>query len=225
MSDRELIQACAEENDSAAWEEFASRYKKPISLSIIRTAHEWGRAATEILDDLIQETFLRLYSNQCHLLLQFAIQHPEAAVVGYLKTIAVNLTHDHFRASFSEKRGRGQVQQLPSDPDFETNITPDDAHKDMEQQILLNQIDQFVIECSSGACQDRDLLIFRLHYRQGMTASAIAALPGIGLGAKGVESAIFRLTKQVRERIADARFRKSTDPELDEKGFYPTESV
>jgi len=225
MSDQELVRACAENDDSAAWEEFVSRYKKAISLSIIRTAHEWGKTATEILDDLIQETFFKLYANQCRLLLHFTIQHPEAPVVGYIKTIAINVTHDHFRVLFTEKRGRGQIQQLPADPDFETNIAPHDSHKAMEQQVLLSQIDQCLIKCSSGADKDRDLLIFRLHYRHGMSASAIAALPGIGLSAKGVESAIFRLTKQVRERIVDTRFRKSTDPEPGEKGFQSTESV
>jgi DNA-directed RNA polymerase specialized sigma24 family protein len=225
MSDQELVRACAEDDDSAAWEEFVSRYKKAISLSIIRTAHEWGQTATEIFDDLIQETFLKLYANHCRLLLQFTIQHPEAPVIGYVKTIAINLTHDHFRVLFTEKRGRGQIQQLPSDSDFETNIAPDDAHIAMEQHVILSQIDQCLIKCASGADKDRDLLIFRLYYRQGMSANAIAALPGIGIGAKGVESAIFRLTKQVRERIADTRFRKPSDTEPDEKGFQPTESV
>jgi RNA polymerase sigma-70 factor (ECF subfamily) len=225
MSDQELVHACAEDDNSAAWEEFVSRYKKPISLSIIRTSHEWGQTATEILDDLIQETFLKLYANHCRLLLQFAIQHPEAPVVGYVKTMAINVTHDHFRALFAEKRGSGQIQQLPADSDFETNILPDNSYKAIEQSVLLSQIDQFVIECSSGTDKDRDLLIFRLHYRQGMSASAIAALPGIGLGAKGVESAIFRLTKLIRERIVDTRLRNSTNSGPDEKGFHSTESV
>jgi RNA polymerase sigma-70 factor, ECF subfamily len=225
MSDQALIRACAEDDDSAAWEEFVSRFKKAISLSIIRTAREWGQIATEILDDLIQETFLKLYANQCRSLLHFTIQHPEAPVVGYIKTIAINLTRDHFRALFTEKRGGGQMQQLPADSDYETNILPDHSHKVMEQQVLLSQIEQFVFQCSSGADRDRDLLIFTLHYRQGMSASAIAALPGIGLTTKGVESAIFRLTKQVRARIADTRLKTTTDLARDEKGFQSPESV
>jgi RNA polymerase sigma-70 factor, ECF subfamily len=222
ISDQELIRACAENNDGAAWEAFVSRHKRAISLSIIRIAHEWGQTATEILDDLIQETFLKLYANQCCLLLQFTIHHPEAPVVGYIKTIAMNVTHDYFRILFTEKRGRGQIQQIPSDPEFEANMVPDNSHKAMERHILLNQIDQYATQCSSGIDQDRDLLIFRLHYRQGMSASAIAALPGIRLSAKGVESAIFRLTKQIRERIANTHLRK---PEPDEKGFQSPESV
>jgi hypothetical protein len=34
-----------------------------------------------------------------------------------------------------------------------------------------------------------------------MSAKGIAALPTVGLTAKGVESAIFRLTRLVREQI------------------------
>ena len=213
MSDQELVRACAEDDDSAAWEELVSRYKKPISLSVIRTAHEWGQAATEILGDLIQETFLKLYANQCRLLLQFTIQHPEAPVVSYVKTIAINVARDHFRVIFTDKRGGGQIQQFPSDPNFEPKNVPGHSHKGMEQQVLLSQIDQCLVQCSSGDDKDRDVRIYRLHYWQGMSASEIATLPGIGLGAKGVESAIFRITKQIRERIAGTRLKKSTDSE------------
>ena len=45
-----------------------------------------------------------------------------------------------------------------------------------------------------------------------MTAKAIAALPTIGLTAKGVEAAIFRLTRQVREQVVGAGTQNSAAP-------------
>jgi len=39
MSAEELIRACAEGNDDAAWEEFVARFHRPISLSIIRASY------------------------------------------------------------------------------------------------------------------------------------------------------------------------------------------
>src|ERR1700730_150094 len=38
MSVAELIRACAESNDGAAWEEFVARFQRPIGLSVLRTA-------------------------------------------------------------------------------------------------------------------------------------------------------------------------------------------
>jgi RNA polymerase sigma-70 factor (ECF subfamily) len=217
MSEQELIRACAEVDDNAAWEEFVSRYKRPISLSILRIAREWGQTPAEILDDLIQETFLKLYADKCRLLLQFTIQHPEAAVVGYIKTIAINLTHDYFRSLFADKQGGGQVQQL--DPELEPRTKPVDSRKVIEQPVLLGEIDRYLIHACSGSHKDRDLLIFRLHYWQGMSASAIAGVSGIILSAKGVETAIYRLTRLVREHIVGTRSDRTANSEPEKKDF------
>ena len=203
ISDQELVRACAEVNDDAAWMEFVSRFSKAISLSIIRTARDRGQTGREIVDDLVQEAFLKLYAGRCRLLLEFILRHPEAPVIGYIKTTAINLTHDYFRSLWADKHGGGHVQQF--DPELERKIKPVDSQKVIEQPVLLNQIEQCLEQACSGPDKERDLLIFRLHYRQGMSASMIAELPGIGLSAKGVESAIFRMTRLVREELARGR--------------------
>jgi len=59
-------------------------------------------------------------------------------------------------------------------------------------------------DCAAGSHQQRDCLIFWFYYQQGMSAKAIAALATVQLTAKGVETVIFRLTRCVRERLADA---------------------
>src|SRR5579864_8958777 len=97
MSAEDLIRACTELNDGAAWTELVARYRRPISLSIIRAADQWGQAPQEIVDDLVQETFLKLCADRCCLLLEFTVQHPEA-VAGYIKTIALNVARDYFKA-------------------------------------------------------------------------------------------------------------------------------
>lgn len=227
MSAEELIHACAEFNDGAAWEEFVARFRLPISLSILRIAYRWGGIPRQIVDDLVQETYLKLCSDKCHLLRAFAIQHPEA-VPAYIKTIAINVAHDHFKALHSQKRGSGETAQLLE------NIEPQaqsgnpggnlSAQSGMEREVLLKQIDRFLGACSQGPDQERDRLIFWLYYQQGMSAKAIAALPTVGLTAKGVESAIFRLTRLVREQIAGLRSQPSASPQSGEKGFRPAES-
>jgi RNA polymerase sigma-70 factor (ECF subfamily) len=204
MTAEQLVRACAESHDGAAWHEFVSRFHRPVSLSIIRTARQWGAFPQQVVDDLVQETYLKLCANRCRLLRDFATQHPEA-VAGYIKTIAINVARDHFKAAHSQKRGSGGTSQLLENVEpFAENgsLGSKDA---MERELLLKEIDH----CLEGPEQERDRLIFWLYYQQGLSARAIADLPTIGLTAKGVESAIFRLTLMVRERMAGLRPRTS----------------
>jgi RNA polymerase sigma-70 factor, ECF subfamily len=223
MSELQLIRACAESNDGAAWDEFVSRFHRSISLSVIRTANQWGQAPNQVVDDLVQETYLKLCAGRCSLLLRFAEQHPEA-VPGYIKTIAVNVAHDHFKSVHSQKRGAGEPQESLAEIDPESAAEGFGGQCAMERQILLKQIDECLGACLVGPDQERDRLIFWLYYRQGLSAKAIAALPTVGLTAKGVESAILRLTRLVRQQIVDLRPEPASGSKPEEKGFPPAES-
>jgi RNA polymerase sigma-70 factor (ECF subfamily) len=223
MSVEQLVCACAESTDSAAWDEFVSRFHRAISLSIIRVAHHWGHAPQQVVDDLVQETYLKLCVDRCRLLYEFAVQHPEA-VPGYVKTIAVNVGHDYFKALHSQKRGSGKVDQVDEDLEPKQLRGSLGGQEAIEREVLLKQIDQCLESCSEGPDKDRDRLIFWLHYQQGLSAKAIAALPTVCLTAKGVESAISRLTKLVREHVVNLQSELTTKPVEGEKGYRPAES-
>jgi DNA-directed RNA polymerase specialized sigma24 family protein len=49
---------------------------------------------------------------------------------------------------------------------------------------------------------ERDRTIFWLHYRQGLTATQIAAIPTLNLTVKGVESTLWRLKELVKHRMS-----------------------
>ncbi len=233
ISEPELIRACAESNDCAAWDEFVSRFHRAISLSILRTAYQWGEAPRQLVDDLVQETYLKLCADQCRQLLNFALQHPEA-VTGYIKTIAANVARDHFKSVHCQKRGSGRATESLTDVDAPAEGGSAGGAVAMEREVLFQQIDRCLNACTVGPGQERDRLIFWFYYRQGMSAKAIAALPNIGLTAKGVESALLRLTSLVRERMVSERdLRQKADhrdsepssgANPDEKGFSPAES-
>jgi RNA polymerase sigma-70 factor (ECF subfamily) len=223
LNTEQLIHLCARSGDGAAWDEFVSRFHRAISLSIIRTAYQWGHAPRQLVDDLVQETYLKLCTNQCRLLLEFAAQHPEA-VLGYIRTIAVNVARDYFKSVHSQKRGAGQSQDSLAEIDPKAETESLGGQEAMERQILLKQIDQCLGTCATGPDQERDRLIFWLYYQQGMSAKAIAELPTIRLTAKGVESAIMRLTRLVRQQIVSIRSDAPHRTEPGEKGFRPAES-
>jgi len=211
MSVEELIRACAESNDGAAWREFVARFQRPISLSILRIAYQWDGVPQQVVDDLVQETYLKLCADKLPLLLGFAVRHPEAAV-GYMKTIAVNVARDHFKSRYSQKRGEGETDQFPDEIQMRNQRGGFGGADAVEREVLIKEIHRCLEECSAGPDRERDCLIFRLYYQQGMTAKAIAALPTIGLTAKGVEAAIFRLTRQVREQVVGAGTQNSAAP-------------
>jgi RNA polymerase sigma-70 factor, ECF subfamily len=159
MSEEQLIRACAQSNDSAAWDEFVSRFHRAISLSIIRTAYRWNQTPQQVVDDLVQETYLKLCANKCRLLLEFAVRHPEA-LSGYIKTIAANVAHDHFKSLHSQKRGSGETGQLPEDVELPAPRGDLAGQAAIERQVLLKEIDSCLETCSEGADKERDHLIF-----------------------------------------------------------------
>jgi|SRR5882672_1729084 len=204
MSIKELICACAEGNDGAAWEEFVTRFQRPISLSIARTVSKWGKDPALFVDDLLQEVYCKLWADKCRLLSQFTQQHSDEAVLGYIKTIAINLAHDHFKSLHSQRQGGGATDQLREDfepPAHGGSFGHPDA---MDREVFLMQVDAQLQDCAAGSNQERDCLIFWFYYLQGMSAKAIAALATIKLTAKGVEAVIFRLTRCVREHLGNA---------------------
>lgn len=221
MSGEELIRACAD-NDGAAWDEFVSRFYRPISLSIIRAAYQWGEIPQQVVDDLVQDTYLKLCGNKCRQLLEFAAKHPEK-IVGYVKTTAMNVARDHFKSLHAQRHGSGEVNQIAEESDPKAAPTQLGGQEAMEREVLFNQIDECIEFCLEGPDRDRDRTIFWLYYQQGMTAKDIAALPTIDLSDKGVESVIVRTIRLVRERIVGMEIQIGSIQQR-EKGFLPAES-
>jgi RNA polymerase sigma-70 factor (ECF subfamily) len=210
MSAEELIRACAESNDGEAWSEFVARFQRPISLSLHRTACQWGKNPAQFVDDLLQETYLKLCADKCRLLLEFAEKHSDGTVLGYVKTIAINVAHDHFKSLHSLKRGAGETDQLQEDSDPAADRCSFGGPEAMHREVFLVQVNEQVENCAAGSNQERDCLIFWFYYLQGMSAKAIAALATVKLTAKGVEAVIYRLTRCVREHFGNSGMPDST---------------
>jgi RNA polymerase sigma-70 factor (ECF subfamily) len=200
LSLQEVVGLCAGSSDDEAWEEFVSRVGKPISLTILRTASLWGEPSRTLVEDLIQVTYLKLWEGGCCLLRDFAIQRPEA-ILGYLKKMAANVTHDHFKHGHSQSSGGEQPHVSTSDVDLEAGKEVHGSQEKLAFGVFLNEIDEYLRRCLRGPDQERDRTIFWLYFRQGMSTKEIASLPTIGLGTKGVGSVIERLKQSIREQI------------------------
>jgi RNA polymerase sigma-70 factor (ECF subfamily) len=200
INSEELIVACLQTSAPAAWEEFVRRFRPVIAGTVWRIARRFDSNRPESVDDLVQTTFLKICTNRCRLLREFHSETPDA-IFGWLKTVAFSVAQDHFRIRLAAKRGAGRWDGA-LDLYAESAVASREGLPEAERRVILREIDEVLTGASEPATRDRDRQIFWLYYRHGMTTRAIAAIPGVDLGQKGVESAIQRLTKYVRLRFA-----------------------
>jgi RNA polymerase sigma-70 factor (ECF subfamily) len=195
----DLIQACLA-SDGEAWKEFVCRYHRVISSAVLRTAFRWGETSKAVLDDLIQDTYLKLCAQQFSLLRQFEFR-AEDSIFCFLKTVTTNVVHDYFRSLRATKRGT----QLTVDLEEFYNNCGLDVHGGidvMEKGVRIKEVEE-AVDAVTGPEGSRDRNIFWFYYRHGFGAHEIAAMPAIALSAKGVESVLHRLTKLVRRQLTE----------------------
>jgi RNA polymerase sigma-70 factor (ECF subfamily) len=217
VSPDELVLACRQTDDVAAWGEFVRRFHRLIATVALRIARRWGEPSPQLIDDLVQETYLKLCADNFRMLRKFKSHHPDA-FYGYLKVVTANLVHDHFKAAHSSKRGSGNIVEVAADEQVQSGTDASGATSAVrrsERGILLREVDAALSRLAAGPHLERDRKVFWLYYRVGLTANAIADLPSIGLSTKGVESSILRLTRLVRQEIGGDRDKAGTDPRVE----------
>jgi RNA polymerase sigma-70 factor (ECF subfamily) len=198
LTAQDLVQRCLHSDGEAAWEEFVRRFQPLIARVIVKSVRRWTNPDPALIDDLIQNTYLKLCANNFRPLRELDFQN-ENALFGFLKVVASNVVQDHFRCSYSQKRGRGkeeeqiEVAAAAADVSFSGRA---------EQKVLVREVKQCLETYAAEPNFARDCKIFWLYYQQGLSAKAISQLPMIGLTAKGVESTLLRLIRMVREKLA-----------------------
>lgn len=200
LSATELVRACVDSADPEVWREFVARFQPTIAGVALRTARRWGQSSTAVLEDLVQETFLKLCGDRRRLLREFEPQHEEA-FYGYLKVITTRVVLDYFKRLHAVKRRPADPPQKQKDDD-PGDLGDAAAAGRIERDALLGEIERRLGTLDLGQTTERDRRIFGLYYRAGMSARAIAGLPGMGLSVKGVESTIFRVTRLLRQELA-----------------------
>jgi RNA polymerase sigma-70 factor, ECF subfamily len=224
LSMEELVRRCSSSGEIAAWEEFVHRLQRLIAKVVHRTASRMGESSRQTVDDLIQETYLKLCANDCAILRNFHHRH-EGSFVGFVQVVAANVVRDHFKA---------QSRRTPaSGPEWDASreaVTPapentSGGRASMEREILMREVSYHLDICTAGPDQARNRTIFWLYYRTGLSAREIAALPGIGLTTKGVESLILRLRKELRLRLATKETAGLEQPGQANEGIRPAEAL
>ena len=187
---RDLLHFCLGSEDEGRWREFVRRTQPLIASVILNTIRRWQEPAPSLVDDLIQDTFLKLFANDRKALRSIKNEY-ENTIFGYLKVVASNVVRDHFRQI------ENKVEEIElTDPVLPT---PPDGMDRIEFARLKDEIQKRLRTLMSSETYRRDEAIFWLYYEQGYTAKEISLLPTVGLTVKGVESTLMRLTRFLRE--------------------------
>jgi RNA polymerase sigma-70 factor (ECF subfamily) len=196
----ELAKACAHSAQAAEWEEFLRRCAPVASTVAARVTRLWlGVATPSIVDDIVQEVFVKLCEQERRVLRDFT-PRGEDSFFGLLRVVSASVANDYFRRQHSEKRG-GKVVTLVIDESAGPAIQgPRAGDADMHRGVLFSELDR-MLRAASGPTAERDRTLFWLYYLQGLTADEIAALPASELSAKGVESALRRVATWLRSAM------------------------
>ena len=186
---RELLDLCLRSEDQGNWQEFVRRTQPLIANVIINTLRRWREPSPSLVDDLVQETFLRLFSNDRKALRSIRNEY-ENTIFAFLKRVASNVTCDH---------GRQPENKVPEVELTDLIVPPCPDGFDRIQFERLKDRIEACLEKLPEESKKRDQAIFWLYYEQGFTAREISELPGMGLTVKGVESTLLRLARFIKE--------------------------
>ena len=185
INPEELFKACRDTTNAEAWGQFYRRYDGLIRTAVRRVLAR-APGSGDILEDLVQETYLRLTRKDCRALADFRMQGPNTDL-GFVKSMAVSTVLDHFKCNSISTISFEEIQKSTT------------QEPDIDRALLVGQ-------CLDAATEDgpnceRDRGIFLLYFRLGLKAREIAALRNIGLDTKGVESVIHKTVGAIKKRL------------------------
>jgi RNA polymerase sigma-70 factor (ECF subfamily) len=208
-----LARICAYSAQAPEWEQFVRLVTPVVALAARRVSAVWGDTSIATVNEIVQEVFLKLCEDDRRILREFEDRGNDS-FLKLLRMITASVGTDHFRRMRAEKRG-GRAHSVPLEPHISADDVSDDrATAAVEWPSLIAQLDG-LLTLYPKTVSKRDRNLFWLYYRQGLTADAISRIPAIGLSAKGVESALLRLTRLLRDTIINGK----PKPELIERNL------
>jgi DNA-directed RNA polymerase specialized sigma24 family protein len=203
LDSSELLRQCAKDlRNSKLWDEFYSRFRRKILLYLLRAFRMMGGNSEGFIrysDDWMQEFLTKLVQNDGRVINSFR-GTTENSVCAFLCSIAVSIVADQLRYQGALRR-RGEFSSL----DQAESVAAPQADSDARLLAILKLIDIEKVLRSDGESKnpERDLLIFKLHFVEGLSPREIASIPALKLTTSGLEKVLGRvknrLVRQERE--------------------------
>ena len=213
----ELLKRCQQRPaDEDAWREFVRRYHGAIRASVAKTFHARATQETErraqfpddLIEDLVQAVYVRLVEEGNRALDRFEGQH-ENSIFQYLGIIAMNVVRDHFREAKAQKRPKityslDELVENAGDGGFLK-----DGAKGIDGLITTRTASSFSLDDLESALKrsvsrrhrDRDALIFKLRYFDGLTLEEIKKTLSLEISPIGIGSILNRIIQKLRTKL------------------------
>jgi RNA polymerase sigma factor (sigma-70 family) len=200
-----LLEKCLLTGRSDLWSMFLERTRRIMSAVISRVLRRsFVRFNPATIEDLTQDVYLKLCSDDFRILREFKCEH-ENSLYGFLKVVALNVAQDYVRACATQRRGAGLMHlSLEDVPTAQAEVTRVSSRQ-WERKLKLIDIGRALDNYSYRGRGRRDSAIFVLYYRQGLSAKDIVRTGIAGLSVKGVESAIHRVSRHLRQTLLGKR--------------------
>lgn len=192
ISDRALLELCLQENQPEAWTEFLRRFQPLMAAVVSRTVRRWMPSSRSLVDDLVQAALRKLCDNDCRAMRGFRWLH-ENSFRGFLKVVASNIVQDHFR-KYPPTRVEADLEEAGPDA-LRSEATTHNVETEALVQKLISCLQKLL---SAEADSNRNLAIFLLYYRFGLTANEISQV--YPLTIKAVENTLLRLVRMAKAR-------------------------
>lgn len=191
LSDRDLVELCLQDQRDA-WTEFLRRFQPLMAAVVAKTIRRWTPPNRSLVDDLVQSSLRKICDNNCRAMRSFRWLH-ENSFRGFLKVVSSNVVQDHFR-KYPTSREEGALEEVGPEA-----LPSEASTRSVETEALVRKL----VSClqkllSSEADLNRDLAMFLLYYRYGLTAKEISGLYPLTL--KAVENTLLRLVRIARTR-------------------------
>jgi RNA polymerase sigma factor (sigma-70 family) len=205
----ELFQVCAADRENSdAWSELLRRYTPKFRQFIRGTLRQlslYSACGTDLIasggiqeNDLMQNAIVRLVENDCAAMKRFSGES-EDELLAYLAVICRSCVLDSSRRDNALKR-----RSVPTSHE-ELNVNSGSQqvteHPGPEREVLVRELISLthsIIKSHSGQAPNRDLLVFELHFIDGLSLSQIAQCKGINLSRAGVEKLLKRIIGRVQ---------------------------
>jgi DNA-directed RNA polymerase specialized sigma24 family protein len=192
--------------------EFITRYDRCIRQTVASAVHKrmatagYERVQT-MIEDLVNETYCRLFQNDCQVLRAFKCRY-ENSIFAYLRTIALSVVSNQMRL-YRRKQALEKLHAFDGAPDqldgtlwggeapaadFGAVATQAAECKSLEQMVRASFRATF-----RDANVNRNFLIFKLHFLYGYHSHEIAHIKGLGLSERGVGNAADRIRQWLRQ--------------------------
>jgi len=196
----ELLAECAGNLDNAAgWDEFYSRYRRKILIYLWRAFWMAGGSSEDFLrhaEDWVQDVFTKLIQNDGRIVRSFR-GSTEISFNAFLASIAISTVADQQRSRRAVRR-RAQLVSLEDLQEFSAPRSSSDSR--LTALLDLIDVEKVLKLDEQSKNPDRDLLIFKLHFVEGLTAREIVSSHGFNLTISGLEKVLGRMRSRLSRK-------------------------